>query len=232
MLSSKIKGYSSKDWHAARSALFLAIWLLGCSMRTSSAAQGAISDSWTIFNIPSQPLADALVAYGEITGLEVYYDGAFATGRRSTKVVGKFTSLDGLEILLRGTGYVPRVTGPDALTLEPMSRAAELPSHVSTALIRRYEPYFAALQTRIARALCGLDTGASDEIIVSFVVSESGVIVGARSLTLGGNPARDAALAANLRGLQIDEAPPPDLPQPVTMAIYPLSARETRGCAQ
>ncbi len=32
---------------------------------------GHNSDSWIIFNIPSQPLADALVAYGGTTGLEV-----------------------------------------------------------------------------------------------------------------------------------------------------------------
>lgn len=229
MLSIKIKEYSAKDWHAARSALFLVFWLFGSGMRTTFAAQGTIPDSWIIFNIPSQPLADALVAYGGTTGLEVYYDGALAAGRRSTMVVGKFTPLDGLERLLRGTGYVPRVTGPDTLTLEP-SRSVVLPGRVSNALIRRYEPYFTALQTRIAKALCGLDTGAPNEIIVSFVVSESGVIVGAEPLIPSGNPARDVAIAANLRGLHIDEAPPSDLPQPVTMAIYPSSAGETLGC--
>ncbi len=102
--------------------------------------------------------------------------------------------------------------GPDTLTLEP-SRSVVLPGRVSNALIRRYEPYFTALQTRIAKALCGLDTGAPNEIIVSFVVSESGVIVGAEPLIPSGNPARDVAIAANLRGLHIDEAPPSDLPQ-------------------
>ncbi|MEW6437325.1 MAG: STN domain-containing protein [Pseudomonadota bacterium] len=199
-------------------------------MRTSFAAQGASPDNRIIFNIPSQPLADALVAYGAATGIEVYYDGTLASGRRSTLVAGRLTLLEGLEILLRGTGYHPRVTGPDTLTLERVPSAAALPGHVSNALIRRYEPYFAALQTRIAEALCGLDTRASNEIIISFVVSESGEIVAAESRTSTNDPARDAAIVTSLRGLRIDEDPPADLPQPVTMAIYPPSAQERPGC--
>jgi hypothetical protein len=230
MLSTKTRGYSSRYWQAAEPALFVAFWLFGCGMQTTFAAQNTIPDSRITFDIPSQPLADALVAYGNVTGIEVYYDGALAAGRRSTTLVGKFTSLDGLEILLRGTGYMPRVTGPDMLTLELGSRVAALPGHVSNALIRRYEPYFAALQTRIAWALCGLDM--PNEIILTFVVSESGVIVGVKPLIPSDSPVRDAAIAENLRGLRIDEAPPSDLPQPVTMAIYPPSTRETPGCLQ
>jgi hypothetical protein len=39
-------------------------------------------------DIPSQPLADALIAYGAATGLQVFYDGELAVGHSSATVKG------------------------------------------------------------------------------------------------------------------------------------------------
>jgi hypothetical protein len=193
----------------------------------SSAAQPTAVE----FDIPAQPLAEALIAYGAATGLEVYYDGALAIGRRSAPLTGKFTPAAGLTILLRGSGYVPRATGPDTFTLVAAPAIAPRPARVSDTLIRRYEPYFAALQARIAQALCGARPAERNEIIFSLSVDPSGVVSRAEILGSSGDPARDAAVSAGLRGVSIGQPPPADLPQPVTMAVYPPSPGEASACA-
>ena len=70
------------------------------------------------FDIPAQPLADALIAFGAATGLQVFYDGALAVGRRSAPAKGLFTPMQGLQTLLRGTGYAPHATDDaDTITI-------------------------------------------------------------------------------------------------------------------
>jgi hypothetical protein len=215
--------------------LFVAacVWTLaGASAPALGAGESNVGQGVAVdFDIPAQPLAEALVAYGAATGLEVYYDGALAIGRRSAPLKGRFAPAAGLTILLRGSGYVPRATGPDTFTLAAAPSIAPRAARVSDTLIRHYEPYFAALQARIADALCGTHTAEVNEIIVSLSVNASGVISRADILASGGDPARDAAISAGLRGISIGEAPPADLPQPVTMAVYPPSPGEASACA-
>jgi hypothetical protein len=183
------------------------------------------------FDIPAQPLADALVAYGAATGVEVYYDGTLALGRRSAAVKGVFTPAAALKVLLQGSGYVPRTAGTDTFTLAAELPATSPPVQASNTLIRRYEPYFAALQTRVVDALCGIDTARRDEIIFSFWVDASGVISRSEILGASDDAVRNAFISKELRGLSIGAPPPSSLPQPVTMVIYPPSAGEASGCA-
>ena len=92
-------------------------------------------------DIPSQPLADALLAYGTATGLQVFYDGALEVGHRSTTVKGRFTSMTGLQTLLQGTGYVPQATvDSDTITIVMTPQASTLSALPSAAQLRRYEP--------------------------------------------------------------------------------------------
>jgi hypothetical protein len=207
-------------------------WLLAGASVPATAGGGKDAAAATVdFDIPAQPLADALVAYGAATGVEVYYDGALALGRRSAPLKGSFLPAVALGLLLRGSGYVPRVAGPDTFTLAAAPAAPPQPARVSDALIHRYEPYFAALQARIVAALCGRDTAQAGELVFSLSVDAAGVVSRAEILAGGKDPALDAAVAAGLTGLSIGERPPAGLPQPVTMAIYPPAPGEARGCA-
>jgi hypothetical protein len=184
-------------------------------------------------DIPSQPLADALLAYGTATGLQVFYDGALAVGHRSTTVKGRFTSMTGLQTLLRGTGYVPQTTADsDTITIVMAPQTTTPSASPSAAQMRRYEPYFAVLQARVSEVLCGGGESGPDgeQLIFSFWLGSSGVISHARVLGPGGGSARRDAITAAVLGLQIGEPPPPGLPQPVTMVIFPPSAGEPAGC--
>jgi hypothetical protein len=184
------------------------------------------SDEPVMFNITAQPLADALVAYGAATGLEVYYDGTIALGRRSAPVEGSFTPTYGLEILLQGTGYWPQATGTDSFTLVSVEQAV-LPARVNQSQLSRHEAYFAALQAGIARALCGIDGDFEKQIVFSFRVAGTGAIYQTKILGSGNY----AAIADRINTVNIGRSPPTDVAQPVTMAVYPSTSKDAPGCS-
>lgn len=194
----------------------------------AGASQIAASSSEIRFDIPSQPLADALIVFGNAAGLEVFYDGSLAIGRRSVELRGTFTPMQGLQVLLRGTGYVPKTTEhPGTVTIVSVPRAAP-----PVAALSRYEPYFAVLQTRFSEALCESDEDmpGDEQIIFKVWLDPSGLVSRAEVLGSAGSSARRLAIASGMQGLRIGKAPPSGLPQPVTMVIYPPSVGEATGC--
>ncbi len=67
------------------------------------------------FNIPSQPLASALNAFGRQSGLQVTLAAATSEGIRSTAVNGTLEPQQALTRLLSGTGISYRISGGTAL---------------------------------------------------------------------------------------------------------------------
>ena len=193
---------------------------------SSGAPATAATTAERQLDIPSQPLADALVAFGKATGLEVFYDGALAIGRQSTEVRGALEPMPALQLLLSGTGYVPQATDyPGTITIVAAPRTMP-----PKAMLAPYEAYFAVLQSRFAEMLCRNEPAVvgREQVLLKFWIDASGVV--SRAQVLG--PAAGGAhpLANGVRGLRIGKAPPAGLPQPVTMAIYPTTAGEAAGC--
>lgn len=182
------------------------------------------------FDIPAQPLADALVAYGAASGIEVFYDGALAIGRRSTAVTGVHPSMVALQTLLRGTGHVARATdhaGTVTIVRAPPNAAApQITTH------DRYEPYFGLLQAKVSEVLCKSDDAkpGDEQIIVSFWFDPAGIVSRVQLLDSEMSRERRLAIASGMQGLHLGSAVPAGLPQPVTMAIYPPSSGEPTGC--
>jgi hypothetical protein len=175
----------------------------------------------TAFNIPAQPLGSALAAFGAATGLDLYYNAALAEGRRSKTVRGTLGPLSALQRLLQGTDLLPRMTGSRSFILVPALHEAALPALPAATAQGRYEPYFAAIQARISEALCrGPIAAAGGETFLRLWLTASGTVGRAEVL---GSGADGHAVAAALDGLAIG-APPPDMPQPVTLVIFPPSA--------
>lgn len=171
----------------------------------------------TSFNIPSQPLADALLTYGAKTGLEVFYDAALAEERRSNEVVGAFTRQAALQVLLRGTGYVAKPIGNDTFMIAPAPPGAMADAEK---LRQSLQPYFAVIQDRIDDTLCRQRTNAThNDVHLQFWLSPSGLVTKAEVIGDDGNLARDQSRAELITGLAF--APPPAaMPQPVNMVIY------------
>ncbi|MEW6435847.1 MAG: hypothetical protein AB1508_01600 [Pseudomonadota bacterium] len=206
--------------------------LSACLSGLLSSAALAQTQRTFAFDIPAQSLSSALEAYGAATHEEVFYDAALAAGRRSTMVKGVFSAPRGLEMILRGTGYMPRTTGTGMISIVPVTGAqiAEVAARVRA--LRRYDWYFAVLQKKLGRVLCDSDRSGrgNGEIVFKFWLTQSGTILRAEVIASGGDPLRDQSLTDAARGLDIGQPPPADLPEPITMAIFAPAAGEQAGC--
>ncbi|HZX86153.1 MAG TPA: STN domain-containing protein, partial [Reyranella sp.] len=63
------------------------------------------------FDVPAQPLADALAEFGRQSGWQISYTPGLAQGRRSTAVAGTHDPATALGLLLSGTGITWRGSG-------------------------------------------------------------------------------------------------------------------------
>ncbi len=73
-------------------------------------------ESPRVFDIPSQPLASALNAFGRQAGLQVSIEASIARGVQAPAVSGTMTPEQALSLLLAGSGIVARFT-PDRAVL-------------------------------------------------------------------------------------------------------------------
>jgi iron complex outermembrane receptor protein len=80
-------------------------------------AQSAPGSVQRAFDIPAQPLATALNAFGRQSGLQVSIDGAIARGVQASGVAGTMTAEQALQQLLAGTGITARFTADGSVTL-------------------------------------------------------------------------------------------------------------------
>ena len=176
------------------------------------------------FNIPAQPLGGALVAFGATSGLDVYYNSAFAEGRRSATVRGKLTPVLALRELLEGTGLVPQITGPSSVILVPASREVVVPRRPVVAASTRYVHYFAMIQARISDALCR-NAGTSqegNETLMRVWLTASGTIDQVEVIGAAADQGKYRSLVSAVHGLAVG-TPPADMPQPVTLVVFPPS---------
>lgn len=77
------------------------------------------------FNIAAQPLADALMQFGQQSGLNVSAPAPLTRGLTSPGVSGSMTAAEALSQLLAGTGLTYRFSGPASVRLERAPQAAE-----------------------------------------------------------------------------------------------------------
>lgn len=175
------------------------------------------------FDIPAQTLAVALDAYGDATGLQVFYDGALAQGRRSGAVKGHLSADAALRDLLSGTGLVPRKTNAHSITIMP-ARSVQTADSFTQA-------YFSAVQTKVAQALCvRAETRPGDvDRVLRLWISPSGVIQQTRSFEAD-RGTDEMVFDRALRGLAIGTTPPADLPQPVVMAVLARTPGQPSIC--
>ena len=75
------------------------------------------------FDIPAQPLADALRSYMRQSGVQVAYPAALANGITSNAVNAELDAQSALAQLLLGSGLAPRSVGAGAVTLERAPQA-------------------------------------------------------------------------------------------------------------
>ena len=195
-------------------------------------AQSAPTNRPIEFNISAQPLSSALMAYGEASGFEVIYKTSLVEHTRSGEVVGVLMPSDALRILLDGTGYVARAIEPGVFTVvQAPTDAIDAVREPDVALRRRLEPYFSTIQPLISKALCRTHRMPMEvhEAVVQFWLGSNGVIARAEVVKNNGELADDQTSTVPLLGTWVP-APPPDMPQPVTMIVFSPADR-AEACA-
>jgi hypothetical protein len=176
------------------------------------------------FDIPAQPLDVALEAYMRAAGLQVLYKSALASGRLSSDVKGRFTRPQALTKLLGGTNLAARYTIEGAFTVFPASNA--LSDASAAGQIAGYDIYLGNAQSRVIAALCrnAATRPGSYRAAVQFSIGQSGLVDDASLLNTTGDQTRDQNIVGALRRLSIGQAPPPSMPQPVTMLVTPRAS--------
>ena len=186
------------------------------------------------FNLPPQPLGEALDAYARETGMAALVDQHLVAGRRSSGVRGLLTADQALRILLAGTMLSVRYASPGAFTLEPAA-AMTVPEPRGRAKReaagRNHRSYFADLQEDLAELLCRRPETRPGgyRLGLQLWIGPAGTIMASHLLASTGDDRRDDSIR-NLLGSAKVAAPPPALPQPVTLILMSYPADQSPDC--
>lgn len=116
----------SAAWRRRLGATACALTLLaGVSSPPVAAQTIADRDATRTYDIPSQPLANALRTFGRQSGLQVSLAAEVARGMRSTDVAGALTRDAALAQMLAGTGLFHRIENGVVVVGRPISGSAE-----------------------------------------------------------------------------------------------------------
>jgi hypothetical protein len=193
------------------------------------------------FDIPAEPLIDALQAYSVQSGVQVMFETASAAGYQSAPIEGEFAPEVALRALLANTDLQIRYSRPAAITLAPASAADpdDPPTHPLTSgaadmaldTLRvtgtaepdshRFDQYIAAVQTDLEKALKKVVARRRGDyrISVKLWVDPSRTVERAELQGSTGDRDRDGAIANVLRGLVLSHAAPANTPQPMLFMI-------------
>lgn len=215
-----------------------------CVAKAAEPEQPSAAPQPINFAIPSQPLANALHAYGRKVGIQVLYESRSAIGRMSEAVQGKYTPDEALKRLLAGTDLEVRHARPDAITLvapvgqdiPPTNPLATADLSIGELRVRapgksndlaRFQDYSESLQAEIQRALLKSTTTGSGNYraVLDLWIDPARTIQKTALLQSTGESTRDAAITATLQGLRINRATPPDAPQPIRAVIVMRTSR-------
>lgn len=180
------------------------------------------------FDIPAQPLADALQRYGSQVRRPALYRAEIVHGQTSAAVHGRYTPEAALRLLLEGSGLVAEKFDSGSGSAFVLKAASESVAVATAAAVglRPLNGYPAALQNRIWQALCDnpRTVPGSYRALLRFQVDAAGQVLRSRLLGSTGDARRDAALLDIVQRVRMDSAPPADLAQPVTLLLLPHDA--------
>lgn len=192
------------------------------------------------FNIPAQPLIDALQAYSQQAGVQVMFETTSAAGLRSLPVNGEFTPQVALLMLLADTDLKVRYSRSNAVTLArasapdpdeppinpPVSADITLGTlrvrGTSEASDRNLGEYIGLLQSDIQKALkkSGRNRRGEYRVAVKLWVTPSSRVVDRAELDGStGDLDRDSLITESLRGLVLSQQAPPNMPLPIRFMI-------------
>jgi len=197
--------------------------LLLAVMAMAARGAGLIS-----FDIPAQPLAEALHAFSQQSGMAVLVDRELTARQRSMPLTGAFSARDGVQRLLEGTGLAARYSSADAFTVQRVQLPAALPGARNRNAAGEAGNYARTLQYAVEQALCAfaLTRPGRYRAALQVWIDDRGVLAHSRLLASTGDHRRDTALVERLRALRLERPPPTSLAQPVTLLLLPDTRME------
>ncbi len=195
------------------------------------------------FNIPAEPLIEALQTYSKTTDIQVMFETSSAEGYLSTLVAGEFLPETALQMLLAGTDLRVRYTRSNVITLAPASAldADQPPVHplaltkpdmaLDTLLVSgppehpdqaQLDAYISTVQSDIQKALKkSVRTGKNIDyrLGIKLWIDASRTVQKAELFQSTGNQESDTQVASALQGLTLSHTAPPKTPQPIRFMI-------------
>ena len=196
------------------------------------------------FNIDAGDLSRELIQFSEFTGQQLFFDSALTQDRQGRAVQGSHTPMEGLLILLQGTGLNAHVNGGD-ITLSQGVHAsvqdavplAERDIASSAKAINLgvlsieatslniedhdYLAYAGYIATQVKTAVV-MNTHLHDarfDISAKVWLDPGGRIVRLQLPASSGNDDLDKEIALTLDHLAVNPPPPANMPQPVRIRI-------------
>lgn len=202
--------------HAVRTwKVAIAAWLL---LSFAAAAQDGVH----AYDIPAQPLEQAVERFSVISGWSVMYPGDLAAGRSSHALRASLAPLPALQMLLQDTGIEAEVIGEQRVVLR-RGRQLVAEADVGTGLpVAERRRRYGGLQQRLRAAFCDDPEIAPGRYAATlrFRVDGEGQVQQPELLSGSGSARRDARLLQAMQGLVL-AAEAGELPQPVTLQIRP-----------
>lgn len=208
------------------------------SSATSLPPASSLASASTLFDfdLPAQPLIDALQRYGTLTRQPALFRSEIVSGRTSSALSGRHSAEAALRLLLGGTGLVAEKfdhgSGGEAFVLKV---SVDTPADAArVASLGSLSGYPGLVQTRVWQALCGNPRTVPGQYrsLLRFQVDAVGQIQRPRLIGSTGDAERDAAVLDVLRQVRMGSAPPRDLEQPVTMLLLPDDVGAGMRCDQ
>ncbi|BAM92509.1 secretin/TonB short N-terminal domain-containing protein [Bradyrhizobium oligotrophicum S58] len=216
--------------------LAAALILLDVSTSLASEAGTTGDEQRRLFVIPAQPLAAALQAFGQVAGVQLLYESKSAEGRQSTAIEGLYTPHEALIKLLAATDLKVQYSRPGALTLmleapaEADGAAPRFGSDLSlgtlhvqgaTASTAPSQEFSEAVRMDVHNALRNnpRTRDGNYRAVVKLWINNERTVEQVDVATTSGDPTRDTALIAALRGLTMSRPQPPGMAQPVRIGV-------------
>ncbi|HEX2092397.1 MAG TPA: TonB-dependent siderophore receptor [Longimicrobiaceae bacterium] len=127
------------------------------------------------FDVPAQPLTDALSDFSRQSGLRVHVDRAAAAAARSQGVSGRYTAADALRRLLEGTGLAARFPDDETALVTPEGAGSAAPYSLTplTVVGQRSRGYGASRTPTATRTDTPLrDTPQSVSVVTREVIAD------------------------------------------------------------
>ncbi len=204
-------------------SLVAALIVGGCSEVYARDVVAQDTRRW-LFDMPSQPVDEAIYRLGVVTGVQIFADGGAVAGRRSKAISGRYTVEEALQQSLVGTGLVVRPAGAGTMMIVPGLVGAEGEA------VR--QAYSIGLQRAAMIALCRHDDASLGQyrLALRIWIAERGYPERIDLLSSTGDDDRDSRIRRALLAMST-ERPPSALPQPVVMVILPRTPQASGDCS-